>query len=177
MSAVEPKVAKALEKLTHGMDEAAVRHLCCLVCLFELKNGEVLIKGGDHSASMFIVAAGTLRVYVGGARAGIQLPDIRPGEWVGEISMLDPGPASAAVKVIGRATVLDFSHDALKDFIKTHPAGALHLLTALARDLARRLNRTSDGLVQKGLSGLALVDPPPRPDPGVVTTLLHMLHR
>ena len=173
---VDEKTSTALAKLTQGMDSAAVRQLCTLVCVFDLRNGEVLIKEGDHSASMFIVASGTLRVSIGGS-AGIQLPDLREGEWVGEISLLDPGPTSATVKVIGRAMVLDFTHDALKDFIKSHPAGALHLLTALTRDLARRLNRTSVGLVQKGLAGLTLVDPGPRPDPGMVTSLLRMLNR
>jgi len=157
------------------MDEDSVKFLGCVVCAFDLKNGEVLIKEGDHSASMYIVSSGTLRVFIGGA--GLHLQDIREGEWVGEICLLDPGPASATVKVIGRASVLDFSHDALREFIKTHPAGALQILTALARNLAARLQRTSEGLVHKGYAGLELVDPGPRKDPGIVTSLLQMLHR
>ena len=157
------------------MDEASVKFLECVVCTFDLKNGDVLIKEGDHSASMFIVASGTLRVFIG--RSNLQLLDIREGDWVGEISLLDPGPASATVKVIGRASVLDFSHEALADFIKNHPAGALQLLNSLARNLATRLSRTSEGLVHKGYSGLELVASGPRKDRGVVTTLLQMLHR
>jgi CRP-like cAMP-binding protein len=96
---------------------------------------------------------------------------------VGEISLLDPGPASANVRVSGPTTILEFSHQALLAFIKKHPTGALHLLSSLARDLAGRLNRTSDGLVQLGRTGLELVAPAPPDEAGLMTTMLRMLNQ
>lgn len=159
------------------MDEASVRHLGYLMCVFELKDGEQLITEGKHAASMIIVYSGALQVTVGQGKQKIDLPAIKSGEWVGEISLLDPGPASANVRVCGTTTILEFSHQALLAFIKKHPAGALHLLSALARDLAGRLNRTSEGLVQLGRTGLELVAPAPTDESGLMTSMLRMLNR
>ncbi|MEW6305689.1 MAG: cyclic nucleotide-binding domain-containing protein [Verrucomicrobiota bacterium] len=130
------------------MSEADVNRLLYVVCVFELRKGEVIIKQGEHAHSMFIVETGSLRVTVGKEKNQIDLPEVGAGEWVGEISLLDPGPASATVRVASDATVLEFSHQALKDFLRTNPMGACALLEALASDLAERLHRTSLGLIE-----------------------------
>ena len=174
---MDEKLNLALAKLTHGMEEASQRHLGFLMCVFELKDGELLITEGKHAASMIIVYSGALRVTVGQGKQRIELPEIKSGEWVGEISLLDPGPASANVRTCGATTILEFSHQALLAFIKKHPAGALHLLSSLARDLAGRLNRTSEGLVQLGRTGLELVAPAPTDEAGMITTMLQLLNR
>ncbi len=174
---MDEKLNLALAKLTQGMDEASLRHLGYLMCVFELKDGEQLITEGKHAASMIIVYSGALRVTVGQGKHRIDLPEIKSGEWVGEISLLDPGLASANVRVCGPTTILEFSHQALLAFIKKHPAGALHLLSSLAHDLAGRLNRTSEGLVHLGRTGLELVAPAPPDEAGLMTTMLRMLHR
>jgi len=135
-----------------------------LMCVFELKRGDVLVREGEHTESLYIVQQGALRVTVGRDGGSVELPEVGTGQWVGEVSLLDPGPASATVSVLRKTTnVLEFSHGALKDFLRTNPAGACVLLEALASDLAERLHRTSDGLIRVE-GGHAQQTAPPTPE-------------
>lgn len=174
---MDERLTRALSRLTEGMDDKSRRHLELLMCVFELKDGEEIITEGKHSASMYIVYSGAMRVSIGQGKKRVELPELAEGDWVGEISLLDPGPASATVRVKGATTVLEFSHDALQKFVRDQPVSALQLLSALADDLAIRLSRTSDGLVQLGRSGLELVYPVTPEQAGFVTTMLRMLNR
>jgi CRP-like cAMP-binding protein len=157
----DSNLAQALGRLTAGMKEDDLRRLQYLVCVFELKRGDMLVKEGDHTESLYIVQHGALRVSVGQGAGRIDLPEVTAGQWVGEVSLLDPGPASATVSVLRKtSTVLEFSHKALKNFMQTNPDGACVLLSALAGDLADRLHRTSDGMIRNNAGFLQQVEPP-----------------
>jgi|GEM_PF-1860959 len=161
MEILDPKLAKAFGRLTQGMSDADLRRFMLVMCIFELKRGDVLVKEGQHTESLFIVQTGALRVTVGDGPSRIEMPEVTAGQWVGEVSLLDPGPASATVQVVRATTVLEFSHTALKEFSKTNPAGASIVLEALALGLADRLHRTSDGLVKSDAGHFLQADAPP----------------
>lgn len=165
----------AFPRLTDGMTDIDVRRLQCLMVVFELEDGEVLIKEGDYTASLFIVQSGTLRISVGRRASPIELPGITAGQWVGEVSLLDPGRASATVQVAGQTVVVELSHSALKYFIRTNPEGAAILLDALTQNLAERLHRTSDGVICDDLGRRLLVDAFPQKTRGRVKKMLRTL--
>jgi len=175
----DPEIAQALGNLVDGMPEDDLRRLLYVMCVFELKRGEVLLKEGEHTDSLYIVQHGALRVTVGKGAKQVELPEITAGQWVGEVSLLDPGPASATVKVLRKtSTVLEFSHTALKEYIRSNPVGAAVLLEALARNLADRLHRTSDGLVRNEAGRLSQVDAPRTESHGwFKEMLLSLAHR
>lgn len=167
MAIQDPNLAKALGRLTDGMKDDDLRRLMYLMCVFELKRGDVLVKEGEHTESLFIVQHGALRVAIGRRAEQIELPEVTAGQWVGEVSLLDPGPASATVSVLRKtSTVLEFSHKALKNFMQTNPDGACVLLNALAGNLADRLHRTSDGLIRREAGRLSQAEPPPPEEHG-----------
>ena len=161
METNDAKLAKSLERLTHGMSEADLRRLSYVMCVFELKRGETLVREGQHSESLFLVQSGALRVSVGEGASKVELPEVTAGRWVGEVSLLDPGPASATVQVVRATTVLEFSHTALREYQRTNPAGAALILEALALDLAERLHKTSDGIVRHDAGRFLQGDAPP----------------
>ena len=159
---LDEKFTKAIGRLTHGMSEADLRRFLFVMCLFELKRGDVLVTEGKPAGSLYIVQTGALRVTVGTGPSRVELPEVTAGQWVGEVSLLDPGPATASVSVVRPSTVLEFSHASLKEYVKTNPAGAGVLLEALAVGLAERLHRTSDGLVKHDAGRfLQAAAPPP----------------
>jgi CRP/FNR family cyclic AMP-dependent transcriptional regulator len=161
VATVDEKFSKAFERLTKGMSEGDLRRLMFVMCIFELKRGEVLVKEGQHAESLYIVQTGALRVTVGEGAGRIEFPEVTAGYWVGEVSLLDPGPASATVQVVRATSVLEFSHTALKAYVKSNPAGARVILEALALGLADRLHRTSDGLIKNDAGRLLQADAPP----------------
>lgn len=176
MDTQDPNLPKALSGLVGGMREDDLRRLLYVMCVFELKRGDILVKEGEHTESLYIVQHGALRVTVGKGAKQIELPEVTAGQWVGEMSLLDPGPASATVKVLRKTTtVLEFSHAALKDYIRSNPQGASVLLEALARNLAERLQRTSNGLIRNDGGRLSQVDAPPAESHGWFKEMLMTL--
>lgn len=140
---------ETLSGLTDGLSESEIRELMFYLCVYDLKHDEEIITEGKHADSMFILSAGTLSVLVGKGKNQVEVAKVTPGNWVGDVTMLDPGPASATVRVFVKTTVYEFSHKALMDFAKAHPPGAIALLEHLSAKLATDLHRTSDAVIKR----------------------------
>lgn len=140
------------------MSASEIRELMFYLCVYDLKHEEEIITEGKHSDSMFILSAGTLSVLVGKGKNQVEVAKVEPGNWVGDVTLLDPGPASATVRVFVKAVVYEFSHKALMDFMAAHPSGAISLLENLSGKLARDLHRTSDAVIKRDQWKLKLAD-------------------
>ena len=157
---VDTDTNKTLSKLAVGLGAESLRHLSYLFCLVELGHEAMVCEAGQPSGSLYVLHSGVLRVSVRQGASVVHVPTMRRGDWVGEVCLLDPGPATATVSVLGSAAVLEFSHDALKEFIMKDPQGSATLINTLMNDLAARLHRTSDSLV-KFERNTALLSAPP----------------
>ena len=101
--------------------------------------GRTLIHEGAASDTFFILLEGEASVSVGGQSR----PDLRAGDFFGELSMLDRGPATATVVTKTPAKLLVMSHAQFRDAIKSNDA----LLSTVMGAVATRLRR--DSLNQK----------------------------
>ena len=99
----------------------------------------VLCREGESRAGLCVVERGELAVEVGGA----ELSRVGPGAWVGEVALLDPGPASATVRAAVDTTVLELDAAALDRLIQDDPRVGRALVRALSGTLARRLRQAA----------------------------------
>lgn len=108
-----------------------------------LAAGEVLTHAGSHSSEMYIVAQGTLSVRLTADGEAVEVTTVGPGGWIGEVSALDPGPASATVVALSdcRFHVLDST--LLSGLCTDHPILGSKVYGSLCHTLARRLRATS----------------------------------
>lgn len=153
-------VNKTLAKLATGLEAESLRLLSYHFCLVELDHEQAVCEAGKDSRSLYVLHSGVLRISVRRGSTVVHVPTMRRGDWVGEVCLLDPGPATATVTVLGKAAVLEFSHDALKEFMGKDPVGAARLLWNLMGDLAQRLHRTSDSLIKFERNTALLTAPP-----------------
>lgn len=106
---------------------------------------EPLIAYRGRSDHLYFIRTGRLRVWVEADGKPLVLGEIGPGKWVGEVTVLDQGPATATVAAVEPCSLLALSRatfDALREY---HPRIAARLVQALCRDLANRLRRTQLG--------------------------------
>jgi CRP/FNR family transcriptional regulator, cyclic AMP receptor protein len=102
--------------------------------------GEILFRDGEPGDSMFIVQDGAVELFVKDtAGQRITLHTAGPGEFFGELSLLDGGSrtASAQVKDTTQLLVLD-QEDLLQLFVK-RPQAALDMLAAMG-GMTRKAN-------------------------------------
>ena len=125
----------------------------------EVAAGEVLITAGTPTSGLHLVLDGRLEVTVGERHD--QVTTVEAGGYLGEVSLLDPGPASATVRSEEGATLLLLERGDLDSFEREHPRAAATLMRELARVLAIRVRTTARQLAAHPPS-----PPPVAGDPG-----------
>jgi CRP-like cAMP-binding protein len=101
----------------------------------ELNANHTLIKQGSPSDSFYVLLDGEATVKVDGT----DRPSLHAGDFFGEISMLDRGPATATVTTATPVRVMVMSHAQFRDAIK----GSDPLLSTVIAAAADRLRRDS----------------------------------
>jgi CRP-like cAMP-binding protein len=117
--------------------DRALRALAPLVDHADIPAGHRLTSEGSVGAEMFIVIDGQADVYIDGelvAEAG-------PGDFIGEMAMLDRGPRSATVRARTPMRVLVVGPSAFASFVE-HGGVA----RAMASKLANRLRQADNTL-------------------------------
>jgi hypothetical protein len=121
--------------------------------------GTVVIQQGVIQTEVFVVISGQLEVHAerpDGSR--ILRARVGPGETLGEISLFDPGPATATVTATEFSQLWRIADEDLIQFMDDNPGAGNVLLRTLAAILAQRLRRIDPEVF--GLSAYAVVQSP-----------------
>jgi CRP-like cAMP-binding protein len=96
--------------------------------------GQHIVWAGESGKEFFVIETG---------RVNIVLPDqlgrelvlatLGPGQFFGEISLLDGGPRTATARAESEATLLELTRDEFLDFIRRHPTVAIRIMTVLGQ--------------------------------------------
>lgn len=112
-----------------------------------VKAGTVVVREGETGSEAYLIEQGTLRV---GRRteAGedVHLATLRPGDWVGEMSLLLDEPRSATVTAASDAQLRRVTRETFGSLIARDPRRTQELL----RQLARRV-REASGHIGRGV--------------------------
>jgi CRP/FNR family cyclic AMP-dependent transcriptional regulator len=100
---------------------------------------EIVIREGDDNDHLFLVLKGKLEVLqnVDGFDKRVALLEV--GDSMGEVSVFDPGPASATVRAVDEAEVWMITSDSLERLHAANPKVAYRLLSRIATCLSKRL--------------------------------------
>jgi CRP/FNR family transcriptional regulator, cyclic AMP receptor protein len=105
--------------------------------------GETVFAEGDVGRALFIVARGSVRLYQGKKTSGKDVALLEPGDFFGEMALLDELPRSASAQAASPATLYILYKSQLDALLAENPAAAVKVLHALARLLSARLRRGS----------------------------------
>ncbi|MGE5244833.1 MAG: cyclic nucleotide-binding domain-containing protein [Betaproteobacteria bacterium] len=108
-------------------------------------SGDVLIRQGELSDSLYVVASGSLRLSMKGPHEA-WIGECGPGEIVGEVAFLMGQPRSATVVARTDASVLRLSRRSYDEIARKHPS----IVASLTDALAARLRRSQLGLALRG---------------------------
>lgn len=115
---------------------------------------EIVSQGGTNG-SIYFVLDGLLHVRRKVGKRELLLGRLEPGGFFGEVTLFDPGPATASVRAVSDVILLRLEREQLERFISAAPVGGAALLLGLMEEMATRLrradNRLSDAIVWGGL--------------------------
>ena len=113
----------------------------------EAKDGEVIVKQDDRGDCMYILVDGEARITHRRAGRAIGLGIIRPGDFFGEIALVDYGPRSADVTAMGKCTLHKITQATISALAGVYPAAAFKFLIAVGRILVARLRASNQRYV------------------------------
>ena len=117
------------------------------------RRGEVLVERGRHSAGLYVLISGRARVLVADARGReVIFTSLRPGDPVGEMSLIDGEPHSATVVAEVQTDTLLLDREAFLRCLPAEGSVAYTVLMGLVRRL-RHADRTIESLALMDVHG------------------------
>jgi len=130
--------------LFSALNHAEIKKLSDVVILKKYNKGDAIVLEEDPSAnSMFVIVRGKIRISVTGfeGREAI-LAIMGPGDYFGEMSVIDGAPRSASVYAVAPTELMVLRREALLEQIESNPKLALSMLIEFSRRL-----RVADGRI------------------------------
>lgn len=93
--------------------------------------GQIIVTQGTPGQAFYLVLAGRVEI----VRDGTSLGAFGPGDFFGEMSLLDSAPRSATIRAIDDTQCLMLSSWDFKSLLERHPSIAIKLLEVLSRRL------------------------------------------
>ena len=123
-----------------GLDTPALELLLEHTTEQQYPQGAVIVREGDKSNSMYVIASGSVKVYKDfGAVSEVVLATLGPKNFFGEMCIVDTLPRCATIQANEPATIFGISSMAFYNLYKTMPSQHSVLVLNIARDLSRRL--------------------------------------
>ncbi|MEW6434484.1 MAG: cyclic nucleotide-binding domain-containing protein [Myxococcota bacterium] len=146
-----------------GLEEASLRRVIDLMGVHQVQPDEAICRQGESGRAMFLVREGEVvvcRDLPDGRR--IKMVRLGPGEFFGEMTLIDIQKRSATVVVEKPALLYSLGNRDLYALYQQDVSGYVMILQNLCRELSRRLRATN-----KKLQELAEDD-----DDGIENTLI-----
>ena len=92
------------------------------------RQGTVIAREGERGIGLFLIVTGECEVTIGGKRKA----KLRPGDFFGEVALLDGGPRTATVTALTPVTLVGITGWVFRGLLMEHPGIALKTLESVA---------------------------------------------
>ena len=136
-----------------GLPAGALASLASRLRRRQMPSGTPVVYKGDPSGALYLIESGRVKVHQATASGGeVILNILGPGDFFGEMSLLDGQPRSADISTLEPSALLLLEGDALRDIITAQPAVAWTLLQILSRRV-RDANMQAEMMMTRDVPG------------------------
>jgi Cyclic nucleotide-binding domain len=126
-------------KILSGLAEEQLERFASFAEVEKVPQWAVIVKQGDHGDAMYLILEGELRVRIEVGGKETILTTLGPGDFFGDISLLDQGPRSADVVANVDSLVVKLSAAAFEKLAAQAPDIATPFLLAVGKTLTARI--------------------------------------
>jgi CRP/FNR family transcriptional regulator len=126
--------------LFKGVSDRDLRRLAKVMSERTFRAGEAIMTEGQSGVGFFVIEDGQATVTL----RGETLRRLGPGDYVGEVALIDEGPRSATVVADTDARCRGMAAWEFRSFVQEHPEVAWALLQTLAARFREAEARTAD---------------------------------
>ena len=137
-----------------ALSDDVLEYLSTLLTVETPPAGSTLFREGEDANAMFVVINGEVEVLKKSKRAvEARVAVLGPGDWFGEMSIVDIQPRSATVRALAPSRLLRISSADLDALYRHDLRSYAIIILNLARELSRRL-RVADGILADLISNV-----------------------
>ena len=131
-----------------GLSQRSLTDLSGYGRCHRLSAGAEIMREGEVQDRFYIVVSGEagISAQIGGRE--VMLNTAVSGDCIGELNLLEPGPASATVRVAKDATLWSMDAEQLRTYLFEHTGGAGALLMGMAHCLSKRIRAANQLIAQ-----------------------------
>ena len=100
------------------LDDEALGHIAALAAEVSVPEGKELVREGDYSYDVLAIEEGTASV----ERGGEQIAELGPGDFIGEMGVLERSQRNATVVAFTDIEALHLTREAVMRLAETSPA-------------------------------------------------------
>ena len=126
-----------------GLSDESLANIASFGQYHQCAPGAELILEGQLQDRFYVVVGGRLSITASVNGSEVALNEAGPGECLGEVSLLEPGPATATVRALEDATLWSMDIDDFRSYLMQHAGGAGVLLLGIASCLSQRLRHAN----------------------------------
>jgi CRP/FNR family transcriptional regulator, cyclic AMP receptor protein len=117
-----------------------LEHLAEDVDQVNYKAGETIFNEHDLGDGLYVVEEGSVRIWVMDEDVSeVTLAELKPGDFFGELAVLDRGERSSSATAISDTHLHKLSSDAFQEFLIEHPDAAVDVIC----EIAQRMRQTN----------------------------------
>ncbi len=177
MHTLEDHFPLALKLLTADLGAKEGRFVLERMSAARYAVGERVVREGRFADALYYVIKGRLEASVEADGHRLGLAEIVTGEWIGEMTFVEPAPASATVTCLEPAVLLRMRNADITELCDENPAACATLLTRICQALAERLVLTGSGMLEQVADTEYRVAVPDATAPSMVERLLRLFWR
>jgi CRP/FNR family transcriptional regulator, cyclic AMP receptor protein len=137
-----------------ALSDDVLEYLSTLLTVETPPAGSTLFREGEDANAMFVVISGEVEVLKRSKRnVEARVAVLGPGDWFGEMSIVDIQPRSATVRALAPSRLLRVSSADLDALYRHDLRSYAIIILNLARELSRRL-RVADGILAELISNV-----------------------
>ena len=130
-----------------ALSDAALAHLAGSLSVAAPSAGDTVFREGDEAHDMYVVVSGEMEVLKRSKRGiDARVALLGPGDWFGEMSIVDVQPRSATVRALAPARLLRITSADLDSLYRYDVKSYALIVLNVARELSRRL-RVADSIL------------------------------
>jgi CRP-like cAMP-binding protein len=149
LASPELKAFLAATPFFGGLSDANLELLISMLEERRVEAGATVVAEGDPGRSMYIVHAGALAVVKRGeAGHDVRITSLAPGDFFGEMTLLEPQNRSASVVAESDAALYELTARNLYTFSKADIHAYALVLQNINRELCRRLRRADQRIAE-----------------------------
>jgi CRP-like cAMP-binding protein len=146
MHSMRDELVRLYPLLAQSLSAEEIDRLLAALERRDAADGEVLLRAGVRSSWAFLLLDGAIRVILEPDDSRLDAGVLEPGCWLGEVSLLDGGPATATAIATTPTKLLVLRREALASLWRDDPKVAATLVRAMSMAMATRIRRASDQL-------------------------------